>query len=162
MLFRSIDLDRFLRAPRTITLANQANRHLQSRLDELRYFEYSRKMCWIRLNPKQEVHSGSACASTRTAPFAFVSVQVGLGSPALMLIVPVCGFEVNVKHVLLQPVSQTANNSAAGNGRFQQLRQGGQVLSAKVSPIRHLRIGGSSRRPILYAEGSGPPYLARR
>jgi hypothetical protein len=78
-------------------------------------------MCWIRLDPEQEVHSGSIFASTLTATLAFVSVQVGLGSLALMLIVPVGGFEVKVKHVLLQAVSHRANSSVGQNGRFQQL-----------------------------------------
>jgi len=41
-----------------------------------------------------------------------------LGSLALMPIVPVSGFEVKVKQVLLQPVSQTANSNAAQNGTW--------------------------------------------
>jgi len=46
------------------------------------------------------------------APFAFASVQLGLGSLALLPIVPVGGFEVKVKQVLLHPVSQIANSNA--------------------------------------------------
>jgi hypothetical protein len=42
-------------------------------------------------------------------------VQVGLGPPALISTVPVGGFELNVKQVLLQPTIQTANSSAAQN-----------------------------------------------
>jgi len=37
-----------------------------------------------------------------------------------MLIVPVGGFEVNVKQVPLQPASQTANSSAARNAAWAQ------------------------------------------
>src|SRR6266849_7262840 len=118
------------------------------------------KMCWIRPDSEQELHIGTVCTVKRTAPLV-VSVHVGLGSLALMPIVPVGGLEVKVKHVLLQPVSQTANSSAARNARFQQLRESDRVFSAKVSPIRHLRIGGSSLKRILYPEGSALSCVAR-
>jgi len=49
----------------------------------------------------------------RTAPFTVASLQVGLRSLAFTMIVPVGGFELKVKQVLLQPVSQTAISSAA-------------------------------------------------
>src|SRR6266849_6950977 len=116
------------------------------------------KMCWIRPDSEQELHIGIVCTAKRTAPLV-VSVHVGLGSLALMPIVPVGGLEVKVKHVLLQPVSQTANNNAAGNAKLQQLRQRERVFSAKITPIRHPRAGGSFRRPISHSGGSAPREL---
>jgi len=74
-------------------------------------------MCWIRPDSEQKLHVGTVCTAKRTAP-PVVSVHVGLGSLALMPIVPVSGFEVKVKQVLLQPVSQTANSNAAQNGTW--------------------------------------------
>jgi hypothetical protein len=99
---------------------------------------------------------GTVCTTKRTAPFAFVSVQAGLGSPALMSIVPVGGFEVKVKQVLLQPASGVANSGDAQSRKVQTSRQRDGVFSAKVSAIRHPRTGGTSRKHIFYAELAAP------
>ena len=70
-------------------------------------------MCAMRLDVEQELHVDTVCVSTRTVPFAVVSMQAGLASPALMLMLPVGGFEVKLKHVLLQPVSEIPNTNTA-------------------------------------------------
>ena len=70
-------------------------------------------MCAMRLDVEQELHVDTVCVRTRTVPFTVVSLQGGLGSPALMLMVPVGGFEVKTKHVLLQAVSEIPNKNAA-------------------------------------------------
>jgi hypothetical protein len=76
-------------------------------------------MCVMRLDVEQELHVDTVCVRTRTAPFAVVSVQAGLASPALMLMVPVGGFEVKRKHVLLQPVSEIPNKGTASRRNFE-------------------------------------------
>jgi len=76
-------------------------------------------MCAMRLDVEQELHVDTVCVRTRTAPFAVVSMQAGLGAPALMLMVPVGGFEVKMKHVLLQPVSEIPNKGTASRRNFE-------------------------------------------
>ena len=76
-------------------------------------------MCAMRLDVEQELHVDTVCIRMRTAPFAVVSMQAGLGSPALMLMVPVGGFEVKMKHVLLQPVSEIPNTDTASRRNFE-------------------------------------------
>src|SRR4029077_18474085 len=107
-------------------------------------------MCAIRLDAEQELHADSVCVRTRTAPFAVVSMQVGLGSPALMLMAPAGGFEVTMKHVLSQPMSKIPNKGNASRRSFQTWPQRARLFSARVSAIQHLRTGGSSRRLIFY------------
>lgn len=84
--------------------------------------------------------------SGANAPVAFVSEQAGWGSPALMPIVPVGGFEVKVKHVLLQPATQTANSSVTRREGFKQLEQRDRAFLAKVRLIRYLWKGNRSQR----------------
>jgi hypothetical protein len=79
---------------------------------------------------------------TRRAPFAFVSMQLGLGSPALTLIVPV---EVKMKHVSLQPVSEIPNKGHTSRRTFQTYLHRARVFLATGSAMRHLRTSGSSR-----------------
>lgn len=73
--------------------------------------------CRIREDSGQALHIGIVCTAKRMAPVAFVSVQAGWGSPALMPIVPVGGFEVKLKHVL-QPVDPAARSSTTYEGRY--------------------------------------------
>src|SRR5882672_3027736 len=117
-------------------------------------------MCAIRLDAEQELHVDTVCVSTRTAPSAVVSIQVGLGSPALMLIVPVGGFEVKMKHVLLQPVSEIPNKDNASNN-FQTGLHRARLFLASGSAIRHLRTNGSSRR-LLFTSECPAPYRVLR
>src|SRR5207245_5560845 len=100
--------------------------------------------CWTLPELGQELHTGTVRAWTRTAPFAFVSVQAGLGLLTTMPIVPTGGLEVKVKQVLLQPASPTTNSNVARNEILQQLWRSSVEFSEKSSAIRHLRIGGSS------------------
>jgi hypothetical protein len=93
------------------------------------------------------------------APFARVSVQAGFGSPALTLIVPVGGFEVNVKQVLLQPASDVPNNVDAHSRSLQTPGQRDRAFSAKVCAIRHRQTGDTSCKPIFYAEAVGASFL---
>src|ERR1700693_3254721 len=107
-------------------------------------------MCAIRLDAEPELHVDAVCVRTRTAPFAVVSIQVGWGSPALMLMVPVGGFEVKMKHVLLQPTSKIPNEGNASRRTFQTWPQRARLFLVSVSAIRHLRTAGSSRRLTFY------------
>jgi hypothetical protein len=105
-------------------------------------------MCAIRLDAEQELHSDAVCVRTRTAAFAVVSMQVGLESPPLMLMVPAGGFEMTMKHVLSQPMSKIPNKGNASRRSFQTWPQRARLFLASVSAIRHLRTGGNSRRLI--------------
>src|SRR5258705_6687889 len=71
-------------------------------------------------------------------------MQVGLGSPALTLIVPVGGFEVKMKHVSLQPVSEIPNKGHPSIN-FQAYPRRARLLLTSGNAIRHLRRSGSSR-----------------
>src|SRR6266849_8529298 len=99
-------------------------------------------MCVIRLGAEQELHVDTVCVSTRTVPFAAVSMQVGWGSPALMLTVPVGGFDVKLKHVLLQPVSEIPNKGSASRSNFQMCPHHARLFFASGCAMRHLRTGG--------------------
>ncbi len=114
-------------------------------------------MCAIRLDAEQELHVDTVCVSTRTVPFAVVSIQVGLGSPALMLIVPVGGFDVKMKHVLLQPVSEIPNKGNTSRSNFQTCPHRARLFLTSGSAMRHLRTGGSSRGS--YSNTAGPAQL---
>jgi hypothetical protein len=89
----------------------------------------------IRLDAEQELQADAVCVRTRTAPFAVVSMQVGLGSPALMLMVPAGGFEVKMKHVLLQPMSKIPNKGNASRRSFQTWLHRARLFLASVSAI---------------------------
>src|SRR5690349_11400771 len=104
------------------------------------------KMCAIRLDAEQELHPEAVWVRTRTTPFAVVSMQVGLGSPAFMLMVPAGGFEVKMKHVLLQPTSKIPNKGNANRRSFQTWLQRARLFLFSISGIQHLRTDVGSRR----------------
>jgi hypothetical protein len=54
----------------------------------------------------------------RTAPFTVVSVQVGLRSPALMLMLPMPWLEAKEKQVLPQPASEIPKEDNARKSTF--------------------------------------------
>jgi hypothetical protein len=64
--------------------------------------------------------------------------------------VPVGGLEVKMKHVLLQPVSETPNKGNPNKNNFQTGLHRARLFLASGSGILHLRTSCSSRRLIFY------------
>jgi hypothetical protein len=93
---------------------------------------------------------GTVRATTRTVPFAFVSMQAGLGLPALTLIVPVGGLETKTKHVLLQPVSEIPDKGE-NSSNVQTYLHRARLFFISCSAIRHLRTSRNSREVYILA-----------